>query len=271
MSDLPKSVVNKDGNIYLPLSWKEAYHLRYVLRRHVKRFPDEHLARSVLRRMENEDPEQAEPSTGNVVAFPRRPCAEESRVLLTLDRGVIVAADFSYVDDNGLNGVIVRCDDGGSESYLVDSPTMAEYYGLELPEGASYEQKKQAVMAAAGWDYEEECEWLQVDENGDALPEYETDEVIDAWLSSLISDVDIDRYLHFGERIATEYTPGFIIWDALTEEQRARLGLRESDLGGPASSVPCISTNASIDELSEALEQYGLPFVFVGDNRSEEC
>jgi hypothetical protein len=146
---------------------------------------------------------------------------------------------------------------------------MAEYYGLELPEGASYEQKKQAVMAAAGWDYDEECEWLQVDENGDALPEYETDEVIDTWLSSLISDVDIDRYLHFGERIATEYTPGFIIWDALTEEQRARLGLREADLGGPASSVPCISTNASIDELNEVLERHGLMFIFVNEAGSE--
>jgi hypothetical protein len=266
MSDLPKSVINKDGNIYLPLSWKEAYHLRYILRQHVKRFPDEHLARSVLRRMENDHPKQVEPSMGNVIVFPRRPCAEASRVLLALDRGVIVAADFDYVDDNGLNGVIVRCDDGGSESYLVDSPTMAEYYGLEWPEGASYEEKKQAVMAAAGWDYDEECEWLQVEENGDALPEYETDEVIDAWLDSLISDVDIDRYLHFGERISTEYTPGFIIWDALTEEHRARLGLRESDLGGPASSVPCISTDASIDELNEALEQHGLPFTFFDED-----
>ena len=33
-------------------------------------------------------------------------------------------------------------------------------------------------MKAAGWDYDEECEWLQVDGNGDAFPEYEADEVI---------------------------------------------------------------------------------------------
>jgi hypothetical protein len=31
----------------------------------------------------------------------------------------------------------------------------------------------------------------------------------------LLIDVDIDRHAHFCERIATEYTPGFIIWDRL--------------------------------------------------------
>ena len=72
MSDLPKSVINKDGNIYLPLSWKEAYHLRYVLRQHVRSHPDEYLARSVLRRMESDDSgeEQEGCQAGNVVRFP---------------------------------------------------------------------------------------------------------------------------------------------------------------------------------------------------------
>ena len=129
MSDFPKSVVNKDGNIYLPLSWKEAYHLRSVLRQHAKRHPDEYFARSILGRMESDDSstEQSGRHEGNVVQFPRRPCPDGSRVIIALERGVIVAADFDYVDDNGLNGVTVRCEDGGSESYLVDSPTMAEY------------------------------------------------------------------------------------------------------------------------------------------------
>jgi hypothetical protein len=72
MSDLPKSVINKDGNIYLPLSWKEAYHLRYVLRQHVRSHPDEYLARSVLRRMGSDDSstEQDARPEGNVVQFP---------------------------------------------------------------------------------------------------------------------------------------------------------------------------------------------------------
>ena len=263
MSDLPKSVVNRDGNIYLPLSWKEAYHLRSVLRQHATRHPDEYLACSVLRRMESDDSSQEQKGgqRGNVVQFPRRPCPDESRVIIALERGVIMAADFDYVDDNGLNGVSVRCDDGGSESYLVDSPTIAEYYELEVLEGASYEEKKCAVMAAAGWEFDEECEWLQTDENGDALPEYETDEVIDAWLNTLLSDVDIDRYINFGERISTEYTPGFIIWDRLPTHEAERLGFGEADLGGPASSVACVRISASAEELQQVLDLYGLPFV----------
>jgi hypothetical protein len=268
MSDLPKSVVNKDGNIYLPLSWKEAYHLRYLLRQHVRSHPDEHLARSVLRRMESGDPDQEQDGChgGNVVQFPSRPRPDEPRVIIALNKGVIVAKHFDYVCDGGLTGVIVRCDDGGSEHYIVDSPTMAEYYGLELPEGASYEKKKRAVMVAAGWDFDEECEWLQTDGNGDALPEYETDEVIDAWLNALLIDVDIDRHAHFCERIATEYTPGFIIWDRLPPHEAERLGFGNADLGGPASYVPCVSTKASAEELNWVLERYGLPFTFLDED-----
>ena len=264
MSDLPASVVNKDGNIYLPLSWKEAYHLRHVLRQYVRRHPDERLARCVLERMENEDPEQGEVPAGNVVAFPRRPCPEESRVLITLDRGVIVAAEFDYVEYHGRTGVTVHCDDGSSESYIVNSPSMAEYFDVELPEDATYEQKKQATMKAAGWDYDEECEWLQVDGNGDAFPEYETDEVINEWLSTLVIDVDVERHAHFAERIATEYTPGFMIWEALPAHQAERMGFRNADLGGPASSVPCVSIRATEEELQQVLELYGLGFVVAG-------
>jgi len=264
MSDLHRSVISKDGNIYLPLSWKEAYHLRYVLRQHVRRHPGQHLARSVLQRIENEDPEPCEAAAGNVIDFPRRPCPEESRVLITLDRGVIVAADFDYVDSQWRTGVTVRCDDGSSKSYTVSSPSMAEYFGVELPEDATYEQKKQATMKAAGWEFDEECEWLKVDDNGDALPEYETEQVINEWLSTLVIDVDVERHAHFAERIATEYTPGFMIWEALPAHQAERLGFRNADFGGPASSVPCVAIRASAEELQQVVELYGLEFVVVG-------
>ena len=261
MSDLPKSVFQKDGAIYLPLSWKEAYHLRHVLRQHLKRYPDAYLARSTLRRMDGEEPDQGEVPAGKVVAFPRRPCPEESRVLIALDRGCIIAAEFDYICDDVLTGVTVRTEDEGFKCYSVESPTMAEYFGVKLPDGASYQQKKEAVMAAAGWEFDEECEWLKVDEIGDGLPEYETDEVIDDWLAMRAIDVDVERHAHFAERIATEYTPGFEIWKALPPHQAERLGFRESDLGGPASSVPCVSIRASAEELQQVLDTYGLPFL----------
>ena len=123
------------------------------------------------------------------------------------------------------------------------------------------EQKKQAVMEATGWEYDEECEWLEVDVNGDALPGFETNDVICEWLADLLIYVDPDRHGHYTARIATEYTPGFEIWQALPEHQAERLGFRESDLGGPASSVPCVSIRASAEELQQVLETYGLPFI----------
>jgi hypothetical protein len=144
---------------------------------------------------------------------------------------------------------------------VVDSPRVAEYYSVALPKDASYEQKKQAVMRATGWGCDEECEWLEVDENGDVLPKCETDEVIDKWLSARLIDVDLDRHARFAERIATEYAPGFEIWRALPAHQAERLGFRESDLGGPASYVACVSIRASEEELQQVLETYGLPFV----------
>jgi len=109
-------------------------------------------------------------------------------------------------------------------------------------------------MKAAGWEYDEECEWLQVDKNGDTLPECETNDVICEWLSGLLIHVDPDRHGDYIERIATEYTPGFEIWKALPAHQVDRLGVRESDLGGPTSSVPCVSIRATVEELQQVLD-----------------
>lgn len=78
--------------------------------------------------------------------------------------------------------------------------------------------------------------------------------------------MDIDRHAHFCDRIATEYTPGFVIWDRLPPHEAERLGFRKSDLGAPASYVPCVSTRASAEELNSVLEHYGLPFTFFDED-----
>ena len=81
---------------------------------------------------------------------------------------------------------------------------------------------------------------------------------------------DMDFYIAYVSRVSTQYTPGFMIWDALPSHEREALQMRESDLGGPASSVPCVSTQASIQEMNMALMRHNLPFVFVDADGPEE-
>jgi hypothetical protein len=49
-----------------------------------------------------------------------------------------------------------------------------------------------------------------------------------------------------------------------------RLGFRERNLGGPASSVPCVSTRASVAELNAVIVAHGLPFLVVDDEGPQE-
>jgi hypothetical protein len=209
----------------------------------------------------------------NVIPFPVPATPPQPRVLLTLDnRRVISAKYYSFVNDCGVS---VGCEHESIEYYTVEgNPTIADYYEIHVADDATYEEKKQALLAATGWDFEDEFGWLEVDESGEVIPGTDTDESITNFLRRPLLDFGcepyIDMYYDFGSRTSTQYTPGFIIWDALNEEEREVLKLRNSDLGGPASSVPCISTLASIDELNEALERHGLPFVFVDDDGSEE-
>ena len=46
--------------------------------------------------------------------------------------------------------------------------------------------------------------------------------------------------------------------------------MREGDLGGPASSVPCVACDASLEELNRVIAQKDLPFHFVDDEGSSE-
>ena len=209
----------------------------------------------------------------NVIPFPVPAKPPQPRVLLTLDRyGVISANHYSFIDDRGVS---VECEDGSSEFYTVEgNPTIADYYEICIADDATYEEKKQALLAATRWEFEDEFGWLELDEFGEVIPGTDTDESITKFLRRPLLDFGrepyIDMYYGFGSRTSTQYTPGFLIWDALNDEERKELQLRNSDLGGPASSVPCISTKASIDELNEALEHYALPFVFVDEEGSEE-
>ena len=78
--------------------------------------------------MEPDGPSAEQPGSRreNVILAPQGPSPYESRILITLDRGVIVPWDFDNVDDGGLSAVSVQCEDGSVGYYTVDSPTTAE-------------------------------------------------------------------------------------------------------------------------------------------------
>jgi hypothetical protein len=77
----------------------------------------------------------------------------------------------------------------------------------------------------------------------------------------------MSQHCHSG---ASEYAPGFELMWRLPKEDVKRLELRERDLGGPASCVPCVSTRASVAEVNAVIAAHGLPFLVVDDEGSEE-
>ena len=57
---------------------------------------------------------------------------------------------------------------------------------------------------------------------------------------------------------------------SLSKEEITRLGMHKGDLGGPASSVPCVVCDASLEELNRVIAQNNLPFIFVDDEGPSE-
>lgn len=192
-----------------------------------------------------------------------------TKVLLTLyDGEVIVAKRFGFLSGE-LMGVRALCDDGTFRLFAVKSnPTNAEFHDIQAAADATYEEKKKAVEEATGWESEDELPWLDIegdDEDDDGATNLL--ERINTWLES---EVELDELECWGARKAGEYVPGFELMDALSVDERDLLGLREQDMGGPASSVPCVTTTASLEELNGMIERKKLPFVFVDEVGPED-
>jgi len=191
------------------------------------------------------------------------------KVLLTLEDGRYIAAKrFRWVANDEMNGVAAQCDDGSYEFFVEKShPTNMEVYDINVSNKAPYAEKKEAVQVATGWEFDEEFPWLETNENGDAIPETATLERITNWLNA---EANSDALEHWGGRTTSQYAPGFALMWSLTDEERKALGMDEADLGGPASTVPCVRTNASLLELNRIISQKRMPYIFVDDEGPEE-
>jgi hypothetical protein len=186
--------------------------------------------------------------------------SDEPKVLLTLEDGdIIVCKRFGYLGDS-LIGVIAGCDDGSERLFAVDAePTNAQFYDFKLAEDASYEEKLKAIESVLE----------DIEDRGGEVPDTSTLEQIDAWLNAK-KELDEEYELEEWGGRAGPYAPGFAIMEALTSDEQKALGMRHADLGGPASSVPCVSTTAGIDDLNKMLAAKKLPFVFLDDEGPEE-
>jgi len=190
------------------------------------------------------------------------------RLLLTREEGVIVAKRYWLVDSGDEISIAALCDDGSNEFFVEKAhPTYREYYGVEVPDDAGYEKRRQAVSEATGGKYED---WIETDENGDVVPETEKDERLTAWLNSKVDAYHLDYWDGRSGRVASQYAPGFRLMWSLSEKDISRLGMREGDLGGPASSVPCVVCEVSLEELNRMIEKNDLPFILVDDEGSQE-
>jgi hypothetical protein len=125
-------------------------------------------------------------------------------------------------------------------------------------------------MEAAGWCFDDQFPWCELDESDRVLPESDTLERLISWLQLPVgsdgwTDWEWSLMEHWAVDEATIYAPGFQIHTSLSEPERSELSLSYSDLGGPASSVPCVRSAASLEMLNEKMIARSLPFMFVAE------
>lgn len=87
------------------------------------------------------------------------------------------------------------------------------------------------------------------------------DDAMKEWLEGKCGgeSADEEEFL-IGVLAGGEYLPGFAILDQMAQTDVYRLGMKELDIGGPASSVYAVTVDCSLRELSDALRRNELPF-----------
>jgi hypothetical protein len=195
-----------------------------------------------------------------------------SLVLLALYRGIIAFDQWVEVENETERGVAAKCQDGSDEFYVaLSNPSYGDCLGVDMPQDVTFESLRKATMDAGGWDELDLLPWCDFDENDEILPETDTLKRLVGWLRSPLgsdgwTDWEISLMEHWAVDEATIYAPGMQIYEALSDAERQELKLSYGDArGGPGSSVPCVTTTASLDLLNETMRTRGLPYIFVSE------
>ena len=191
----------------------------------------------------------------------------KARILVELDNSktkaglaIIRMSDWDYLENEHETGITARCDDGTWKSITQVIPSYAEYHSIDVSSEASLDQIKSSVSTEFGCE-DEFFPWFIYD--GSVL-EAESDSLAAAktWLERPIDILD-STYEDFGVRSITEFGPGFDLLRVASSRDHERLSIREADLGGPGSSVPCVIVKDDPALISEAFDSYDLGYVIV--------
>ena len=195
-----------------------------------------------------------------------------SRLRLELDGDIINAPDVGYGENYDVSVVFYH--DKGKIEYGADIPTRREYLVAQMSGFAdkgwaqlTYEEKK--LVLSDHWVYESES-WFKSNDNQEIDESADTEERLNQWLEVEMEDDgdgDVDAYLCRNHRI-TESLPGSEIHDCLSEAERAEIGIRETDMGGPASGEVLAVLVRDADKLEELIFKYDLPFYFKSQVKS---
>lgn len=195
-----------------------------------------------------------------------------SPVLLALYQGVIAFDQWVEVESETERGVAAKCQDGSDQFYVaLSDPTYGDCLGVNVSNHPTFEDLRTAAMDSGGWSVDDQLPWCDLDDDDEVLPETDTLERLVAWLQSPLgsdgwTDWEINLMEHWAVDEATIYAPGMQIYSALSDAERNELSLSYGDArGGPGSSVPCVTSRASLDKLNEAMRLRSLPFLFVSE------
>jgi hypothetical protein len=188
------------------------------------------------------------------------------KLMLTLDGNAISAKEFWWVSGE-LCGCAALLTDGSERLFTeVAFPTEAQFYFLdESIHALPFEEKRKMVLEVTGLDDRDELPWLKYDDAGNTIDEQIEPDLLEAWLFKTVSD---DRLENWGSHTASQYAAGFEIINSLDATDSRSLGLHEVDLGGPASSVPCVAITASIDEFNQMMDRFGTGSLIPGFGKS---
>ena len=188
----------------------------------------------------------------------------EAPIELIVEDDLLIPLDWREVEfASGEAGVAARRSDGTWSLHVLNMrPTEREFYGLNLPEGIPYLEKRSLVIECAGFE-PDELPWVQYDRHGEPLPESDCDAALEKWLAEVVSGERMDFW---GGGRNSQYGVALDILDRLPAEECRALGLYRADLGGPASSVPAVHMAGSPARFNWSMRIHRLPFVLVAQD-----
>jgi len=177
-------------------------------------------------------------------------------LLIDIDEyGCIVAAEYEFSSMYSVG--VVFCHPEGDIDIGVDAPTRAEVLHVENPEFTALPDsaKKATIMEKLGY-----CPWI--DDSDEPDERCDSEDCLARWLAE---NLEGDEFISWVPRELSEHLPGFDLLSTLDQATQKRLGLREVDIGGPASGgCWAVRTEASGEKLNAALVAADLPFRVIG-------